>query len=306
MERTVLHVEEIVKDFDGVRAVDGISFDVERGEILGFLGPNGAGKTTSMRMVLGILRPDRGAIRSGIGPESGTIAKDTTGYLPEERGLYDDCGVLDTLCYFGELKGLPRAEAARRAEEWLERFDLAAWRRSRIEKLSKGMQQKVQFAAAVLHTPDLLVLDEPFSGLDPLNQDFVKATIRELRDAGTAILLSSHQMNLVEEMCDRILLIHRGRRVLYGNLADIKTRHGEHVARVRFEGDADALARIDGIADLRLDGDRASFRLTQALSPDAFLRALPDSITVLELSVSAPPLHDIFVRTIGGGSDEAL
>jgi len=307
---TILEVEGIDKRFDAVHAVDDVSFSVERGEILGFLGPNGAGKTTTIRMILGIFDPDVGEIRSTLGPSlgrdasSGRVPKQRTGYLPEERGLYGDAKVHELLTYFGELKGLQRAEARERAHRWLRRFDLLDWTTKKVEKLSKGMQQKVQFIAAVLHEPDLVVLDEPFAGLDPVNQDLLKEIIRGLREDGTAILLSSHQMNRVEELCDRIFLIHHGRRVLYGDLDEIKEAHGEHAVRLRFTGDGSGLDDLPGATDVHREGDRASLTLTEDVTPDAFVRSLPKSLELLALHVDRPPLHDIFVRTIGD-DDEA-
>jgi len=300
----IIEVERIDKRFESVHAVDDISFSVERGEILGVLGPNGAGKTTTIRMILGIFDPDSGQIRSALNGTSGRVPKERTGYLPEERGLYGDAKVLDLLTYFGELKGLPRAEARERARRWLERFDLLDWTTKKVEKLSKGMQQKVQFIASVLHKPDLVVLDEPFAGLDPVNQDLLKEIIRGLREDGAAILLSSHQMNRVEELCDRIFLIHRGRRVLYGDLDEIKEAHGEHAVSIRFSGDGSVLQETSGATNLRIEGGRASFTLSRDASPDAFIRTLPEGLGILALHVDRPPLHDIFVRTIGD-DDEA-
>jgi len=300
----VVEVDGIDKRFESVQAVDHVSFAVAPGEILGFLGPNGAGKTTTIRMILGIFRPDSGEIRCFLDGPRNEVPKERTGYLPEERGLYGDARILDLLGYFGELKGLDRAEARERARRWLERFDLLDWATKKVDKLSKGMQQKVQFVAAVLHRPSLVVLDEPFAGLDPVNQDLLKQIILEMRNEGAAILLSSHQMNRVEELCDRIFLIHRGRRVLYGDLDEIKEAHGEHAVRIRFAGDASVLAGIPGAIDLRVAEDRASFTLSQNVSPDALVRSLPEGIEILALSVDLPPLHDIFVRTIGG-DDEA-
>jgi ABC-2 type transport system ATP-binding protein len=305
MTQPVLEVTSISKQFESVRAVSEVSFEVHRGEILGYLGPNGAGKTTSIRMILGIFQPDEGEVRVHIGAHSGRLLKERTGYLPEERGLYADATVLDALTYFAELKGIRRDEARRRVTEWLGRFDLLEWQNKRVEKLSKGMQQKVQFVAAVAHKPDLLVLDEPFSGLDPVHQDLLKDVIRELRDAGAAIMLSAHQMNQVEELCDRIFLIHRGRPVLYGNLDEIKAAHGEHVVRLRFDGAAEGLANLPGVAELSIQGDRASLRLERSASPDAFVRSLPATLTIREIVVTRPPLHDIFVRTIERENDEA-
>jgi len=304
MNDTILEVERIDKQFESVQAVDGVSFSVGRGEILGFLGPNGAGKTTTIRMILGIFDPDEGEIRSCFGPSFARVPKERAGYLPEERGLYSDARVLDLLVYFGELKGLPRADARERAKQWLGRFELLDWESQKVEKLSKGMQQKVQFIAAILHCPDLVVLDEPFSGLDPVNQDLLKEIIRGLKEDGAGILLSSHQMNRVEELCDRIFLIHNGRRVLYGDLDEIKEAHGEHVVHVRFRGDGSALANLPGTEVMRAEEGRASLSLSQAVTPDGFIRGLPEDLEILALHVDRPPLHDIFVRTIGD-DDEA-
>ena len=303
----LLRVEDVSKRFELVQAVDRVSFSVDRGEILGFLGPNGAGKTTTLRMILGIFDPDGGSIAFSLdrdaSPRTSSVPKERTGYLPEERGLYADAKVGDLLAYFGELKGLDRADARQRARRWLERFDLTEWENTKVEKLSKGMQQKVQFTAAVLHRPDFVVLDEPFSGLDPVNQNLLKEVIHDLREDGTAILLSSHQMNRVEELCDRIFLIHRGRSVLYGDLEEIKEGHGEHAVRMRFSGDASALETLPGVVDFRAVEGRATFTLRRDVTPDAFVRGLPDSVEIRALSVDRPPLHDIFVRTIEGGAE---
>ncbi len=305
MPAPVLEVRSITKQFESVRAVGDVSFEVQRGEILGYLGPNGAGKTTSIRMILGIFQPDAGEISIHIGEHSGRLLKERTGYLPEERGLYSDATVLDALVYFAELKGLSRAEARPLVLQWLGRFDLHEWANKKVERLSKGMQQKVQFIAAVAHKPDLLVLDEPFSGLDPVHQDLLKDVIRELRDGGAAIMLSAHQMNQVEELCDRIFLIDRGRRVLYGTLDEIKAQDGEHVVRLRFDGSAESLSALPGVKDLAIDGDRASLRLERGAGPDAFVRSLPATLAIREITVTRPPLHDIFVRTVGRESHEA-
>ena len=298
----LLRVEGVSKTFESVRAVDDVSFSVGRGEILGFLGPNGAGKTTTIRMILGIFHPDSGTIRCSLDGEQNHAPKERTGYLPEERGLYSDAKVLDLLVYFGELKGLTRADARDRARRWLERFDLVDWASKKVEKLSKGMQQKIQFTASILHRPDLVVLDEPFSGLDPVNQNLLNEIIGGLKEENVAVLLSSHRMNLVEELCDRIFLIHNGRRVLYGDLEEIKESHGEHAVRIRFEGDGSPLAELSGVTDLRIEEGRAAFTLERGVSPDAFVRSLPESIEIRALSVDRPPLHDIFVRAVEGGT----
>ncbi|MFC2078770.1 ABC transporter ATP-binding protein [Candidatus Bipolaricaulota bacterium] len=300
-----LGVVAVSKSFDTVRAVSQVSFEANPGEILGLLGPNGAGKTTTIRMIMGIMRPDSGDIAFSFADSEPAKFRERVGYLPEERGLYGDAKVHDLLTYFADLKGVPRDEARKRATHWIDRMDLSEWANKKVDKLSKGMQQKVQFVAAVLHRPDLVILDEPFSGLDPVHQDVIKAFIGELREDGMTVLLSSHQMNRVEELCDRIFLINRGRRVLYGNLADIKESFGDHVVHMRFEGDGELLESLPGVREFTHSDGRADFILDSEHSPNAFVRALPDGLEIQALHVDRPPLHDIFVKTIGGVTDEA-
>ena len=220
MPPPVLAVHQIRKAFKDRVAVDDLSFDVRPGEIFGFLGPNGAGKTTSLRMILGITRPDAGTVTFEGRP---TVDRSRIGYLPEERGLFEDQKVIHSLGYLGELRGLSARDSRAAGMRWLERLGLADRAKSKLNELSKGMQQKIQFAAAVLHSPALAVLDEPFSGLDPLNQELFLDIVRELRDAGTTVLFSAHQLNLVERLCDRFLLIARGREVLSGTLDSMRT-----------------------------------------------------------------------------------
>ncbi len=219
MSAPLLSVREVCKTFREHVAVDALSFDVRRGEIFGFLGPNGAGKTTTLRMILGITRPDRGEVHF-----DGTLGVDRSkiGYLPEERGLYDDQRVLDTLVYLGSLRGMSPASARASAARWLERFGIADRSKAKLQELSKGMQQKIQLAGALLHEPTLAVLDEPFSGLDPINQELLLGVVRDLRAQGVTILFSAHQLNLVERLCDRFLLIARGREVLSGGLDEMR------------------------------------------------------------------------------------
>ena len=215
-----VEAHNLVKEFNGLRAVDSLSFTVERGEIFGLLGPNGAGKTTTIRMLLDIFKPDAGEIKV-LGGTVDTHTKSRIGYLPEERGLYPRLRVVQCLTYLARLKGIGRREAKSRAEALLERVGLAEWRRKRVKELSKGMQQKVQFVATIVHDPDLLILDEPFQGLDPINVDLLKEMIRELHQTGKTIIFSTHIMGQVEQMCDRILLINEGQAVLYLSLIHI-------------------------------------------------------------------------------------
>jgi len=300
-QEAVLEVERVTKRFGEVVAVHEVSFSARRGAILGLLGPNGAGKTTTLRMIMGIFDPDEGEIQFSLNGTTGRLDKERIGYLPEERGLYADAKVLETLVYLAELKGLDHGEAGRRARGWLTRLDLGAWSDRKIESLSKGMEQKVQFAAAILHEPDLVVLDEPFSGVDPVHQDLIKDVIRDLRERGTAVVLSSHMMNQVEELTDEIVLVDHGAAVLSGSLDAIKEAHGTHTVRLRFAGDRAALERDLRIEGLAIDGDRATFRLPKGTTPDSFVRGLPEGIIVREISVTRPPLHDIFVQTVEGG-----
>ncbi len=298
-----LEVQDIEKRFDGLTAVDGVSFEAGRGEILGLLGPNGAGKTTAIRMIMGILRPDRGSVRYKLNGTWGQLDKRQVGYLPEERGLYPDAHVLDLLVYFAGLKGVPAREARKRALAELEAFDLSPWAGRRVEQLSKGMQQKVQFITALLHRPALVVLDEPFSGLDPVNQEVFQGLIRRLRDDDVAVLLSAHQMNLLEVLCDRIFLIHKGRRVLYGTLTEIQESTGEHLVSMRVSGGAIEPSRLGGLVGVRKEGDRVWGRLPEGVQPAAFLQGLPEGMALEELAIQRPPLHDIFVAAVRGGED---
>ena len=301
---TLLRVDGVTKTFDRVRAVADVSLAVQRGEIFGLLGPNGAGKTTLIRMLLGIFRPDEGTIRVDIDGAARVLRPEIVGYLPEERGLYEDRRVDETLQYFASLHDMPADRARERALYWLDRLDLSDQLRSPLKELSKGMQQKVQFIVAVLHDPELVVLDEPFSGLDPPSQDLFQELIRELSDQGMTVLLSSHQMNFVESLCDRVFVIHRGEQVLYGDLARIKRERGEDLVRLRY-GQGDALEletwlHNEGHARIvKLDRGRAEMVLPKGVSPNALLRGLIDRVEIEELTVTKPSLHRIFVDIVG-------
>ena len=298
----VLSVENLSRSFGKKQAVDDISFEALPGEIMGFLGPNGAGKTTTIRIIMGILAADGGRVVFHFpGHAAGRMDKTQIGYLPEERGLYDDARVLDTLVYLAELKGKLRQQARREAMAWLKRLELEDYATQKLEKLSKGMQQKVQFVAAVLHKPPLLVLDEPFSGLDPINQDLFKDMVRTLCSQGTTILLSAHQMNLVEEMCDTLFMINEGRRVLYGRLRDIKESYAESLVSIEHHGEADLsfLHAIEGVRNVEPNGDTVRFRYAGA-EPDVnhLLKEVGGRMVIRGISVSKPPLHEIFVQTV--------
>ncbi len=304
----VLKVIDLAKSFGAKTAVDGINFSVTRGEVMGLLGPNGAGKTTAIRMIMGILPADRGEVIFNLDGYSGKIDKTAVGYLPEERGLYDDAKVLDNLVYLSGLKGIPRTEAVKEGMLWLERLDLADYAAQKLEKLSKGMQQKVQFIASILHEPRLVFFDEPFSGLDPVNQDFIKDIIHELQSKGITILLSAHQMNLVEELCDNIFLINHGREILSGSLREIKQSYREDLIELRFNpgGDSTFTTKIPGMRIVKEQPGYLSLRYGGTLSKRELLQQISSSIEIEEISVEKPPLHEIFIETVKkrGDADE--
>lgn len=302
MSQTLLSVEAVVKEYGRKRAVDAVSFEVQRGEIVGFLGPNGAGKTTTIRMIMGITAPDEGRIIYNVdGGQGNQVPKGRVGYLPEERGLYKEARVMDVLLFLAGLKGMDRKAAKARALEWLERFGLKEYAYAKVQQLSKGMAQKVQFIASVIHEPDLVVLDEPFSGLDPVNQDLFKNEIRRLAATGSAVLLSSHQMNLVEELCHRLFLIHQGKRVLYGSLYDIKAEYGAHRVRMLVTREGWEPPTSPLVESEEWDGNWYTCLLRPGVEPVEYLRSLPDDAPIEELNLSRISLHDIFVRTAQGG-----
>lgn len=303
-------VEEVVKRYASVTAVDGVSFVVERGEVFALLGPNGAGKSTVVRMLCGIIAPDEGRLRFDLGSGPRGVADPLRiGYLPEDRGLYADAKVLPMIAYLASLRGMARAEAERRALGWLERFDLLGRERDRVDALSKGNQQKVQLIAALLHEPALAILDEPFSGFDPVNQDVVSRLIRQLRAAGTTVILSAHHMDLVESIADRVLLLHRGREVMGGTLASVRAASG--VAR-RVRVTLAAPLRPDDLAALVPAGvvERDGGRLLDIDLPDGhsvgtLLHALTARSEVLDVHSEAPTLRELYLRAVGVDPEDA-
>jgi ABC-2 type transport system ATP-binding protein len=286
----------VTKRFGDYVAVDDLSLTVPRGALYGFIGPNGSGKTTTLRMVMNILFPDAGEIVV-LGERTTVAARDRVGYLPEERGLYKQMTVRELLRYFARLKSMrgPRLDAA--VDEWLERLGLADRARLKIESLSKGQAQKVQLIAAVVSAPELLILDEPLSGLDPVNAEVVRDALLHLRARGTTIVLSTHDMAMAEKLCDRILMIFRGRKVLDGTLGEIQGRFGADTIRVRTDGGRAVLEGLGPIERLVDHGNFQELRLSG--DPQAFLRALLERTGVQEFTVTRPSLHDIFVRIAG-------
>ena len=291
----IIQVQDLVKSYGDIIAVDHLSFEVQRGELFGLLGPNGAGKTTAIRILMDILQPDEGTVQ--VLDQQPGRAKENVGYLPEERGLYRNIRVLDTLVYLAELKGMARKPAHERARNLLDRIRLTDWADRKVKDLSRGMQQRLQFIASLVHDPDLLVLDEPFQGLDPVNTDRLKDFVHELRRSGKTVVLSTHQMSLVEALCDRILLINRGRAVLYGRLDEIKAAYAPHAVRLRAESLPDDLP---GVVAMEADDGAVNLTLEEGARPQELLRTLVDrGVVVREFEVSPVPLEDIFVSVVG-------
>ena len=297
MTNSALVVNSISKTYASVKAVENLSFTVEPGEIFGLLGPNGAGKTTSIRMILDIIKPDHGQIVVLGGPMS-EATKARIGYLPEERGLYNDMTLLDTLLFLGRLKGLDRRTAQARAETYLRDVELWEVRGRKIEALSRGMNQKAQFVAATLHEPDLIIIDEPFSGLDPVNTRLIKKLLYRMRERGAAIIMSTHQMHQVEEMCERILLIDHGRQVLYGPLREIRRRFASNTVEVDLRGELGEVTSVEAIT-----GQNGSYRLLlkEGARPEALLKTLVDrpEIAVERFERVETSLDEIFVQVVG-------
>ena len=292
-----VELTELRKSFGDFIAVGGVSMSVPSGSIYGLLGPNGAGKTTTIRMMMDIIAPDSGSIAFfGHRRRPEDLAR--VGYLPEERGLYRKMTVLDHLVFLGELHGLRRRDSAPRIHRWLERVELAEWEKKKVEELSKGMQQKIQLVGTVLHDPDIIILDEPFSGLDPINQGLFKDLLAEYKAAGKTILFSTHVMEQAEKLCDRICLISHGQAILEGELAEIKRRLGGNVYRLEAEGDLSRVAEIDGV-EQAVEHHGA---LKLLLAPDAAgARVLTELVRFLEVSEfrsAEPGLDEIFVKAV--------
>ena len=287
----ILDVKELTKRFDTKIVLDNISFDVGKGVIFGLLGPNGAGKTTMIRIILDILRADHGDIYI-FGRKFDDALKARIGYLPEERGLYQKITVFECLKYFAELKEVKKSDD--KIDFWLHKVDLYDYKRKKIEELSKGMQQKVQLVAAFIHNPELLILDEPFSGLDPLNTKLIKDILVDQKREGKTIILSTHQMDQVERMCDRILMINQGKRVLYGSLAEIKSNYKESVV-VEYEG---KLKRVEGVKKVNDYGKYAELSLEEDTDPQEILKKLVEVVGVRRFELKAPSLNEIFIEVV--------
>ncbi len=299
---STLELDHVTKAFDEFVAVDDLSFKIPEGEIFGLLGPNGAGKTSTIRMMIGITVPDSGAVRIFGQPLTGDSRSrgllNRVGYLPEERGLYKKMKIIENLIFLARLKGISVAEAKRRAQQWLERLELGGWSNSKIEELSKGMQQKVQFIAAVMHEPEFLILDEPFSGLDPASSLVLKDALLELKKQGKTILFSTHRMDTVERLCDSICLVNRGRSVLLGNLREIKASYGRSSIQLEYEGELPQLGDPSLVANFNDFGNYVELRLAEGADPQKFLTAAMRSAKIRRFEMVEPSLEEIFIDTV--------
>jgi ABC-2 type transport system ATP-binding protein len=293
---SAVQLEEVSKRFGDVHAVDGLSLTVPRGSIYGFIGPNGSGKTTTLRMILHILHADAGRIE--VLGEAGTrAANDRIGYLPEERGLYRKMTVQRVLTYYAGLKGVRAKDARKESERWLDRLGLSAWSGKKVETLSKGMSQKVQFIATIVAKPELVILDEPFSGLDPVNLEVLREVILELREKGSTVIFSTHDMSKAEELCDFIFMIYKGKKVLDGTLDSIQQEYGADTVRVRVDGGRELLEGIAAVETVRDFGQYQELRV--AGDPQDLLRELVSKTRVQQFELTRPSLNDIFLRIAG-------
>ena len=295
---SALTLDGVSKRFGKVTAVDRVSLRIAPGTSYGFLGQNGAGKTTTIRMVMSILYPDEGSIRI-LGHDQAESVKDRLGYLPEEKGLYKKMTTGEILTYFGRLKGMARSDARRRSRELLERFGLGEWIEQKCETLSKGMGQKVQVLGTLIHDPELVILDEPFSGLDPVNVETMRDLILDMKREGRTVIFSTHIMQQAEQLCDSIFLIHKGRKVIDGPLSAVKAT-GDHGILLDYDGDGRALRELRGITRVNDSGKQAEIFLQDGTDPQSILKQLVAlQITVRRFDLREPSLHEVFVRAVG-------
>ena len=296
-------LNSVHKSFGEVLAVNNLSVKVPTGSIYGFLGPNGAGKTTTLRMIMNIIRPDSGSIEI-FGNSSVEQTKARIGYMPEERGLYRKMAVNKVLAYFGAIKGMPADELTRSVPHWLDRVDLTNWASKKVEELSRGMHQKLQFAVTAINEPELLILDEPFAGLDPINTDLLKAIMLEMRDEGKTVIFSTHVMHEAEKVCDSILLINKGQAVLDDNLAHIQSQRASHVVSVELEGDTGFIEKLPMVTAVETNGNHLEISLSDSADTQQLLQSLIERVRVQRFEVKVPSLHEIFVELVGKGNAE--
>lgn len=299
-DQTTLRVAGVSKRFGDFTAVDDLDFEIRSGRIFGFLGPNGAGKTTTIRMIVGITVPDSGTIEL-FGKRMSPQLQNRIGYLPEERGLYKKMKVVDQLRYFAALKGVPSGEIDGRIDKWLGRMELSDWKTKKTTDLSKGMQQKIQFIATVLHDPDLLILDEPFSGLDPINVEFMMGVIDEFKGRDKTIIFSTHLMSTAERLCNDILLINRSRKVVSGSLREVKQSYGENLIGFRGTGADEIIADRSLVEHVVTHSDEQELHLADGADPQEILkRMIAAGVTIGKFEIREPSLNDIFIEKVGG------
>jgi len=299
---TTVSLDHVTKRFGDFEAVNDLSLIVRAGRIYGLIGPNGAGKTTTIRMIVNITAPDSGAIQL-FGQEMNAESQNRIGYLPEERGLYRKMRVGDQLLFFAELKDFKGRAAQEAVDRWLERMKLFEWKNKKAEALSKGMQQKIQFIAAVVHNPDLLILDEPFSGLDPINMELLKEIVLEFKEAGKTIIFSTHLMELAEKICDDICLINRSQKVLEGSLRDVKRGFGRNSVALRAHGGDGVLDDRTLISSFKRQSDEVEALLAEGVDPQVVLKRLLESgARITKFELVEPTLHDIFIEKVSGGA----
>ena len=292
----VLEVEGINKNFGKFKAVDDISFSIDEGVIFGLLGPNGAGKTTTIRMIMNIIIPDSGCI-SVLGNSDARSSTSHIGYLPEERGMYRKMKVQNLLLFQAKLKSVPKSEAKTAMDAWLERLGLLDWKKKKVEELSKGMQQKLQFITTVQHKPKLLILDEPFGGLDPINQNLIKDILLDLKAQGTTIIFSTHVMESAEKLCEEIFLINKGKKVLYGKLGDIKKGFGRHNLYIEYVG-SDAFLKSKQIEKYDNYGNMVEIKLASDGNPQKVLHEAAQNAEIRKFEIKEPSLNDIFIESV--------
>lgn len=297
----VVEIENVTKTFGSVTAVDSLSLNVPKGCIYGFIGPNGSGKTTTLRMIMNIFYPDTGKIRT-FGKEMKGTSTDRIGYLPEERGMYKKMKVRDLLQFYGELKSGRKVN--KEVDFWLDRLDLSDWGNKKIETLSKGMGQKVQFISTIVSEPELIILDEPFTGLDPVNVEVIKNAVLELRAKGSTVIFSTHDMNVAEKMCDFIFMIFKGKKVLDGTLVSIQDEYGSDTLRIRTKGGRSSLENLDGVDKIADFGQLQELRIHSGFDHQKILSAIMARTEIYSFELAKPTLYDIFLRIAGPEAKE--
>jgi ABC-2 type transport system ATP-binding protein len=300
-----LEVRNISKTYGDFCAVQNLSLKIPAGTVYGLLGPNGAGKTTTIRMVMNIIIPDEGSIRV-LDQTMTEKMKERIGYLPEDRGLYPKMKVGELLLFLAEIKGLGRERARPAGDFWLQRFDLAGWKDKKVEQLSKGMQQKIQFIVTVIHEPDLIILDEPFAGLDPVNTKLIKDIMLEMKEKGRTVVFSTHRMEQVEMICDNICLINKARMVLEGNLSQIKKRHGKNTVVLEYEGDGGFIRLFPEVEKIDDYGKYMEIKLRERADPQDLLSKLIGKIRIDRFEVQEPSLNAIFIEKVGERHEKDL